>query len=207
MSDAEIAGPPNLQLAYGVGADGSKTVSIPDDRRAAAVAFLRSGGVKTPAEIETIVQRGHDELFEALVDLSEAQAAYKPSANDWCVLELMAHVVTTKRVIAGLCGSLGAGQRPPGVGPEFEEQAAQDGVTYARFETLAEARTAAQAAHDDVIAFVRSLDGPVNTDVTFRHFIFGALNSREWAIFERLHDGDHTPQVASIKASAGFPAT
>lgn len=196
----------DLGLKYVVGVDGVKTVTIPDDRRAMVIAFVRDGGAKPPEELETIVQEGHDELFAALDGVSEAQAAFKPSADDWSILELMAHVVTVKRITPTLSRNLAARQLPPGFGPQFEEAKAQDGVTVARFETLAEARTAAQAAHDDLLGFIRDVHQSADVEMTFKHYIFGALNSREWAAFQRIHDGDHTPQIGSIKASPGYPA-
>lgn len=195
----------DLRLKYVIGADGAKTLTIPDDRRALAVSFIRDGATKTTEAIEAIVQEGHDALLTALADLSEAQARHKPSANDWSVLELMDHVVTTKQVVGGLCRSLGEGHWPPGIGAEWEEASAQDGVTVTRFATLAEARAAAQAAHDNLITLIRGLDA-ANVEIRFKHFVFGALNSREWAVFQRIHDGDHTPQIASIKSSLEFPA-
>jgi hypothetical protein len=194
----------DLQLKYVIGPDGAKTVTIPDDSRAFVVSFVQDGAAKTPAAIEAIVQEGHDELLRALAGLSEAQARHKPAADSWSVLELMAHVVTVKQVTASLCRNLGEGHWPPGVGPEWQEPSAQDGVTVARFATLAEARAAAQTAHGDLLTLIRGLDA-ANVETRFKHFLFGALNSREWAVFQRIHDGDHTPQIASIKASSDFP--
>ncbi len=196
----------DLALMYVVGPDGKKQLTIPDDRRAAAIAFIHEASARTPKEIEALVQQGHDHLFAALAGVSESQAAHKPSADDWSILELMAHVVTTKRVVVALSTNLGDGHLPAGFGPQFEEAAAQDGVTVARFDTLAEARSAAQAAHEDLLAYIRRLDAGVNTEIRFKHFVFGALNSREWAVFQRIHDDNHAPQLSGIKTSPGFAA-
>lgn len=168
----------NLGLKYGIGPDGAKTVTIPDERRAAVIAFVREGGARTQVEIESIAQEGHDALLAALAGLSEPQAAFKPSANDWSILELMAHVVSTKQIVATLCRNLGEGRLPAGFGPQFEEQAAQDGVTIARFATLAESLVAAEAAHADLLTTVRGLSSATDGDARFRHFLFGALNCR-----------------------------
>jgi hypothetical protein len=205
MPDA-VQPPVSIGLVYGTAEDGSRTVTIPDDLREFVVSFVRKGGAKTSAEIEAIVQTGHGDLLAALAPLSEAQAAYKPSADVWSVLELMAHVVSTQQIVVALTANLGAGHLPPGFGPQFEEQNAQDGVTISRFDTLAEARAASETAHDQLLAFVRGIDTSTNADVRFRHFLFGAFNAREWAIFQRIHDIDHTPQIGQIKASPGFPA-
>ena len=196
----------DLELTYIKNPDGSQTLNIPEDRKAAAIAFLRDGGAKRAAEIESIVEGGHEALLRAIDGLSDAQSTFKPAPDAWSVLELMAHVVTAKQIVGVLCAAMAQGQLPPGFGPQLEEAGAQDGVTVARFGTLAQARTAAVDAHAALLKFVRSADGPVNVDMTFRHFVFGSYNCREWAIFQRLHDDDHGPQIGKIRASAGFPA-
>lgn len=196
----------DLELTYIKNPDGSRTLNIPEDRKAAAIAFLRDGGAKSAAEIEAVVEAGHEALLRAIDGLSDAQSTFKPAPEEWSVLELMAHVVTAKQIVSALCAAMAQGLLPPGFGPPLEAAAAQDGVTVSRFETLEQARTAAGDAHAVLLKFVRSADGPVNAEMMFRHFVFGALNCREWAIFQRLHDDDHRPQVAKIRAAAGFPA-
>jgi hypothetical protein len=96
---------------------------------------------------------------------------------------------------------------PEGFGPQWEEAAAQDGITVVRFETLADARAALEAAHEDWLTFIRGFNDATNTELQFRHYIFGAFNAREWAVFQRVHDINHTPQIGEIKASSGYPRT
>lgn len=205
MPDA-MQPPASIGLKYTTAADGTRSVTIPGELRSQVVSFVRNGGAKAPAEIEAIVQEGHDALLVALAGLSETQAAYKPSNDDWSILQLMDHVVTTKQVVVALCRNLGDGHWPPGIGPEFQEQNAQDGVTISRFATLVGARSGADAAHADLVGFIRGVDASTDVEVRFSHFLFGALNSREWAVFQRIHDVDHTPHIGQIKASPGFPA-
>jgi len=197
----------DLGLKYAVGPDGTRAMSMPDETRDWVISFVRENARKSPSEIETVAHEGHQELLAALEGVSEAQAAYKPGADDWSILELVAHEVSVKRTIGALAAALRNGALPPGFGPQFEEAKAQDGFIAARFETLAGAREAAQAAHDAIVAFVRGLDGPVDAGLTFRHYYFGAFNAREWPVFLRIHDGDHTSHIAKIKAVAGYPAT
>lgn len=197
----------DLGLKYTAGPDGTKVMSMPDDRRDWVISFVRENAQTSPAAIEAILHEGHDELLAALEGVSEAQAAFKPGADDWSILELLAHEVTVKTSIGGLAAAMATGSLPPGIGPQFEDAKAQDGLIITRFETLAEARDAAQAAHDDIVKFVRGIGDTTNTDVTFRHFYFGAFNAREWPVFLRVHDGDHTPHIGKIKAAAGYPAS
>jgi hypothetical protein len=196
----------DLELTYIKRPDGGRTLTIPEERRALAVAYLRKGGLKSASEIESIVEEGHSALLQAIDGLSDVQASYKPAPDEWSVLELMGHVVTGKQLVAALCTSLAAGQLPPGFGPALEVEAAQDGVTVTRFATVDASRGAAGEAQAALMNFVRIADGPVNVEMVFRHFVFGALNCREWAVFQRLHDDDHRPQVDAIRATTGFPA-
>lgn len=195
----------DLQLTYHTRPDGTRYVTIPDATRTAVISFIRDNATTSVADIEALVEEGHRDVIEAVARLSQQQAQHKPSTNDWSILELMAHIVSTKRIIVGLCQNLGEGHWPPGVGAEWEEERAQDGVTVARFETLGEARAAADAAHNDLLALVRKLDS-ANPQARFKHFLFGAMNAREWAVFQRVHDADHAPQLRMIQAAPNFPA-
>jgi hypothetical protein len=196
----------DLGLTYTLGPDGTKVMSMPDETRDWVISFVRENARKSPSEMEEVVQEGQRELLAALEGVSEAQAGYKPGADDWSILELVAHEVSVKQVIGTLAGTLRNGELPPGFGPHFEEAKAQDGFIVTRFDTLAQAREAAQAAHDTIVTLVRGIDGSVNTDITFRHYYFGAFNAREWPIFLRIHDGDHTATIGKIKAATGYPA-
>ena len=133
--DRRKGGIVDLQITYEVGADGVRHLRMPDEVKVFVRKFVAEHAVKSPAEIASVVQAGHDPIARQLAGLSDAQAVFKPAPDQWSVLELMQHVVTVKQVCAGLCTSLGSGQMPPGFGPEWQEEKAQDGVTIARFET------------------------------------------------------------------------
>ena len=196
----------DLGMKYVVGPDGIKSMSLPDETRERVISFVRQHARTSPSEIEAVVQEGQREFLAALEGVSEVQAAYKPGADDWSILELVAHTVSVKQVIGALVGSLRNGELPAGFGPQFEEAKAQDGFIVTRFDTLAQAREATQAAHEGIVTFVRGIDGSVNTGVTFRHYYFGAFNALEWPVFLRIHDGDHTPHIGKIKTAPGYPA-
>ena len=159
--------------------------------------YIQHNAAKEPPALRALVQQGHDQLCALLDRLSEEQARWKPGADDWCTLELLQHVVTAKRGVARIC------QRLAGTGREGDEQ---DGVMGKHaFASLAEAREALDAAHEETLAFI---DGPLasaNVETRFNHFIFGDLNCREWAAFQRVHDGDHSGQIEKIVAAPGYP--
>ncbi len=195
----------DLKITYATDAEGVRRGTIPDDTFAAASSFIRETAVKSASEIAAAVQQGHDAVLRNIAGLTGLQAQHKPAADDWCVLETMAHIVTVKRICVALATSLSASTLPPGFGPHFEEARAQDGVTVVRFDTVAEARVAAEAAHNELLALIARIDD-ADLETRFRHYIFGSLHAREWCCFQRVHDGDHFPQLARIRESAGGPA-
>jgi hypothetical protein len=164
--------------------------------------YIQHNAQKTPADLHSLVQQGHDQLVALISAMTEAQASFKPAPDVWSVIELLGHVVTAKGGTARICQRLARGETPTNRGREGEEQ---DGVTRDRFASLADARPALEAAHQDLLAFI---DGPMaaaNTDARFNHFVFGDLNCREWAAFQRVHDGDHAQQIEQIMAAPGYP--
>ena len=196
----------DLELTYIKRGDGTRTMFIPEEQKAAAIAFCRAGGTKTAAEIEELVVAGHNGFIDAIDGLTEAQAAHKPSPEDWSFLELMGHVVSGKQIMGTLAAALAQGTLPPGFGPTIETEAAQDGITVTTFSTLADARAAAATAQAAMLAVIGTLDGQVDTERTFSHFYFGAFNSKEWCAFQRVHDDNHAQQSRAMRVSAGFPS-
>jgi hypothetical protein len=165
--------------------------------------YIKHNATKDTPALRELVQTGHAQISGLLDGLSETQATFKPGPEDWSVLELMAHVVTAKGGVARICERLARGEQIPGAGREGDEQ---DGITRERFTSLAEARQAMDVAHAELLSFI---DGPLaqaNTEARFNHFVFGDLNCREWAAFQRVHDGDHAGQIEKIKAAQGYPA-
>ena len=193
-------------LEYTLGDDGKKHLTMADDVRASVIAYIRETAAKSPDEIAAALQEGHDGVMGALEGLTEAQARYKPGPDDWSVLELLSHVVTVKRAMAVLAASLSEGSWPPGFTEESQSEEFQDGVTFVHLNSLAEAREAVGAAHVELMAFAASINDGMNTEKQFSHFFFGAMNCRQWTVFQRIHDADHAPGIAKIKASPGFPA-
>jgi hypothetical protein len=75
--------------------------------------------------------------------------------------------------------------------------------TYA---SLAEAREALEEAHGQMLGFLDREMPHAQTELRFNHFLFGDLHSVEWAVFQRVHDGDHSNQIGKITSAPGYPA-
>jgi hypothetical protein len=180
--------------------------TVPDDVRERLVSYFKHQAAKGTGAIEEAVAEGHEQFIGLLDGISEEQARFKPSAEVWSILEVLQHAATTKRELALLCAALSRGETYEHLGPEGEEASTQDGIMRVQFNSLAEARSATESAHGVLMAFIDGLSPNADLEARYKHFIFGALNCREWAVFQRVHDGDHARQIEKIKAAPGFPS-
>ena len=178
----------------------------PSDVRERITGYIKHNAAKSNEAVLDLVQAGHKQLMGLVEGLSDEQATFKPSAEEWSVLDTMQHVVAAKKGVARLCEALARGEEPGGIGGEGEDTQKQDGVTGRTYATIGEAAEAAGAAQEELVAFVNGLGDRTNLETTHDHFLFGPLNCREWAVFQRVHDGDHGNQIEKVKAADGFPA-
>lgn len=169
----------------------------PNDIRDQVVSYVKHNAEKDNDAIRDLVQQGHGQLLNSIAGLSDEQAAFKPGPDEWSVLEVLRHVVGSKRGIARRCSVLARGEASANFEPADEVRA---------FASLAEATEAAVKAHEAMVEFFDSLSEASNTERTYDHSFVGPLNCREWAVFQRIHEGDHTGQIEKIKASKGFPS-
>lgn len=179
---------------------------LQSDVRERVTGYIKHNATKSNEAILDLVQHGHEQMMELVDGLSEEQATFKPGTDDWSVLDVMQHVVAAKKGVARLCAALARGEKPGGLGGEGEDTQKQDGVTGREYATLDDAVEAAVAAQEELAAFVNKLSDESNTEETHDHFLFGPLNCREWAVFQRIHDGDHGGQIEKVKAADGFPS-
>lgn len=178
----------------------------PEDVRKRVRSYIVHNATKELAELRGVVQKGHEQVMSVSAGLSDEQSTFTPAPDEWSVLDVFQHVVAAKNGTVRLAVALARGEAPPRVGGEGEERR-QDGMTGKTYATLDEARAAAQAAHDELIAFLDNVAGGANLEATFPHFLFGELNCREWAAFQRVHDGDHAGQIEQILAAPGYPSS
>jgi len=177
----------------------------PEDVRERVRSYLVHNATKELGELRDLVQKGHDQIMGIAAGLTASQATFKPAPDEWSVLDCFQHVVAAKKGTARLAATLARGEQPPGIGGEGEETRRQDGVTGTRYATLDEARAAAQAAHEELLAFLDTAASTANLEATYPHFLFGDLNCLQWAAFQRVHDGDHAGQIERIIAAPGYP--
>ena len=138
------------------------------------------------------------ELLDKLRNTSQAQALWKPAANEWTILETSQHLLNSSFEVRNVVEKLANGKLN-----QIDKQPNQD--TLNDETTIFDLR---KKLTMDAIKWAGMLDIlPLIPDDknTWPHMSFGKLTSREWFLFQRLHDRDHLNQIDKICASFGFP--
>ena len=172
-------------------------VTVTDELRERLLTYVSHQVSRGPDSIKSAVEKGQKQLLGVIDGLSEEQAAFKPDADTWCVVEVLRHVVDGKRRNAAGCAALARG--------EVRRGEAKTGRTGEELSSLAAARSALEASHGELVAAVASFSPATNLATRYEHPWFGPLNCQEWAVFQRIHDGDHAEQIEQVKAAPGFP--
>jgi len=173
------------------------TVALPEDARQQVVSYLKHQGSKPTPDLLTLVDRAAGSIEQSLAGVSESQARFRPSPDEWSVADVLRHVDAAMRSTGRIIEALATGKeaRPDMDAPPVVEDAG---------ETLAELRNGVAQSYDEVRAAVAAIpDGPATT--TALHPFFGDLNGKEWAAFVYVHSRDHAEQVEKVKGTPGFP--
>ncbi len=174
--------------------------TMTDDLREQLVSYVRHQVAKGPAGMRQAIQKGYDEILGQLEGISDEQSKFKSTPADWSVLEVLRHVEESTRATARSCAQLARGEQAAAIG-------AVGIVTKEPAVSLAQARGELAAAHAELLAFVDSVSSETNVTLTRAHPSFGSFNCLEWAVFERVHDGDHANQIEQIKSAPGYPSS
>ena len=136
------------------------------------------------------------ELLAEIASVSEEQASFKPAADDWSIRECVEHVLRVSRGTLALIEGLAEG-KPPDQGAGAPSD--RDGAS------LAELRARLAEHSSRYAGLLGRLPAAPDLELTAPHRLFGELNSRQWFLFQRLHDTDHLGQIRAVKEAAGYP--
>ena len=174
-------------------------VTVPDEVKERVLSYIKHQAAKSAPALRDVVQHGHDQVTGLLAGMSDEQAGFKPSAEEWSVLQVLQHAAEAGRRTARGCVALA-------VGGELNKIERVGQIRNKPFTSLGQARAALDAGHQELLDFVDSLSSETNVEATLDHPFFGPLNCREWAAFQRIHDGDHAGQIEQITSAVGYPA-
>lgn len=174
-----------------------------------------------PAALDAIVRELEAVRAEVLREadgLSQAQADWRSSADDWSVGEILHHLtiaeINTGKLTSKLLKEAGGAVAP--YPPDLAGFAPlppwppgpREAPPIVRPE---KGRPIAQLLHDMRAARERSrqsLERLAAVDPrahTWRHFALGELDLGQWWMLQAAHDRDHLQQLRRIKRTPGFP--
>ena len=173
-------------------------MTLPEDARQQVVGYLKHQASKSTSDLLALVDRAAGWIEQSLAGMSESQARFRPSPDEWSVADVLRHVDASMRSTARIIEALATGE---GVPPHMDAPPMLEDAG----KTLAELRSGVAQSYDEVRAAVAAIpDGPA-AEATARHPFFGDLNCKEWAAFVYVHSRDHADQIQSLKAEPGFP--
>ena len=137
-----------------------------------------------------------------LKNLAEASDAgsfrTKPAPDDWSQAEVWTHILQMNdHGAAAITGILDSGVIPP---------RARDIMTGETREDLATARDYYDTyltRREALLSRALAARGDEHPEIKINHPLFGDLTWREWLLFMRVHDLDHTRQLQSVVAAVG----
>ena len=165
---------------------------LPDEARRTVVSYLTHQGKKDVSAVVEVIERERRRLLDLLADVSQEQAEFAASPGQWCIREIVEHVVASERGVLPIIARLAGVAAPPEQGP-------------AAGRSLAELREDLASTRAQLLALVRDLPEGVNLEAKHDHLFFGPLNWKEWLAFQRVHDGDHIEQIKAVQRSPSYP--
>ncbi len=138
-------------------------------------------------------------LNDRIHGLTNDQLTFLPSPDHWSIRQVCLHITHSVRTVAIIVSTLAGGKD----GPEKIAMGLMDDDHGDNEEELSRRLREAFQLADDA---TRLLDGNFNNDQTTDHPFFGALNCKEWAVFNLMHVSIHIQQIDRIKNDSSYPA-
>jgi hypothetical protein len=158
------------------------------------------------------------EVFREVEGLSQAQADWRPSADDWSIGEILHHLtlaeINTGKLTSKLLKDTGSAPAPypPDLagfaplpawppGPREAPPVVRPDKGHPITDLLRDMRAARERSR-------QSLERLATVDprgLTWRHFTLGEMDLGQWWMLQAHHDRDHLEQLRRIKKTAGFP--
>ena len=159
--------------------------------------YTTQGGRNTFREIWPRAVQARMELLDCLRKVTDEEAAWAPSEDDWTVREVAHHILNSSRRCRSLVVGLAVG-----------DAADASNIDPPRETTDASLNDLREQLRDDGIEWtsvIAELPPTPPLQPTSPHPMFGELHARAWFLFQRTHDLDHVGQIEAIKAADGFP--
>jgi hypothetical protein len=118
----------------------------------------------------------------------------RPGPEDWSAAEVFTHILTMNEHGANAIeGILDSGALPPRIEDSLRHE------ERANLQTADDYWRAFESRREQLLERVSRAHGDEHLDIKITHPLFGPLSWREWLLFMRVHDLDHTRQIQSVR--------
>jgi hypothetical protein len=160
------------------------------------------------------------DVLKEVEGLTQAQADWKPGAEDWSVGEIVHHLtiaeIATGKLTTKLTREAQASGAPAGFPADLREfrplvadsAAAADApqvVWPERGKPIEELVAGMKATRQRSRQSIEKLAAIDPRPLVFKHFRLGDLDLSQWWQLQAHHDGIHLRQIRDVKARPGFP--
>lgn len=166
---------------------------VTEELRSRIVSYIAHNAAKSREDIRGLIERQHRTLMDALEGLTDERASVRPPGDEWCVKDVLRHVIDGKRMTAQLVERLARGERVEGT-------LVLGAQSQAPVDSLASLVAAVEDAHRALLDTLDRLPSDIDRTATFEHPFFGPLDALGWAVFQRIHDADHSQQIEAMLA-------
>lgn len=160
--------------------------------------YLKSQGAKLSAEqIRDRIQEAAEEFLAAVENVAEPVARRRPPApGEWCLAEILDHLVTTQERLTAIIAGLVSGQKPA----TPMEIGATSGIAALPWSELLARLRRSQASLSALLSANRH---EPNVDLRVDEGYFGEINWKGYALILRLHYKDHAAQALKTLEALG----
>jgi hypothetical protein len=186
---------------------------------------MNRSGKMTDDERKLAVDRlnaSREKFLSVLDGVSIEQAKFKPTPEQWSILELAEHIAISDESLRGLI----RGALKRAAQPEMMEQVQSNDHRYKRetrphpkgvnkapealcphnrFTTLAEAAAEFKRQRADTIAYAETTQDELR-DHMAPHPAFGPMDAYQWLVACALHAESHAMHIEEVKRDPKFPA-
>jgi hypothetical protein len=164
----------------------------PDADRVRGYILAQAAKLSLPELVEK-VRTDSLQVREAAESVPAERFRERPAEGDWSAAEVWTHVLQmSEHGAASITGILDSGTKPAAISDTIS------GETRAGLDNAAAYWEAFEASRAPLYERVLAADGTEHLEVKLTHPWFGELSWREWFLFMRVHDLDHTRQLQAI---------
>ena len=150
------------------------------------------------AELVEKVRKDVQPLREVAAAVPADRFRERPGPEDWSAAEVFTHILTmNEHGAAAIEGILDTGALPPRIDDQLRHEERDD------LKASDDYWRDFQARRERLLERVSRANGDEHPGIKITHPMFGPLSWREWLLFMRVHDLDHTRQIQAAGEALG----